>query len=137
MFNLFLRISVRYLFLTHRAVHAASSADHDAAERFPADRTRLAVMSVNLQKRRVAIVLSLCLQILLRRNLVLFDKKGQPFRNNRSEAVPFLCCQCVGRPCQMDVSGKQNFIRIDIANSSYNTLIQQALLDDFLSFSQS
>ena len=74
-------------FLTYRAIHAASSANHAAAEGFPADRTGLAVMSINLQKRRVAVVPSLCGQIFLRRSLVLFDKKGQPLRNRPKRRV--------------------------------------------------
>ena len=62
--------------LTNRAVHAAPAADHRAAERFPADWTRFAAVPVDLQKRRVAVLLAFCLQIFLRCDLVLFDKEG-------------------------------------------------------------
>ena len=77
-----------------------------------------------------------CLQILLRCDLVLFDKEGQPLRNHGGEAVPFLGGQCVGGPFRMDAGGKQDFIRIDIADAGDHALVQQAFLDGLLPLSQ-
>ena len=90
-------------------------------------------MSVHLQEWSISVILSFGLKILLRRDLVLFDKEGQTLRNDPCKPLPLFPGQTVGRTGGIDLCPKQDLVRIDISDAGDDTLIQQALLDRFLS----
>lgn len=65
-----------------------------------------------------------------------FYKIGQALRNFCRKALPFRRRQAACRPGGVYVCPKQNFVRIDIANSRNNALVQQTRFDGLFPFPQ-
>ena len=78
------------MFLTVWAIYAASAADNGADKHCTAISAKFAGMTVYLQERSIAIVLSFGLQIIFWCNAIFINKIGQTFGNFRSKALPFL-----------------------------------------------
>ena len=122
--------------LAMRAIYAASAANNGVGKRGAAMRAGLAAVAVHLQKGRVAVALPFGLPIFLGRGAVFFYKIGQALRNFCRKALPFRRRQAACRPGGVYVCPKQNFIRIDIANSRNNALVQQTRFDGLFPFPQ-